>query len=77
MDKINVEGFNNLKRDFSTGAIINTDRSEYEKFLKLKNIKEFEKEKLDTAISDISVLKSELSEIKSLIQLLVKNNEGI
>lgn len=77
MDKINVEGFSNLKRDFSTGAIINTDSSEYEKFLKLKNIKESEKEKLDTAISDISVLKLELSEIKSLIQLLVKNNEGI
>lgn len=74
---INVEGYNNLKRNITTGAILNTDSSEYEKYLNLKKIKSTEKDKINTIIEDISVLKSELSELKTLLTNLVKQNGRI
>lgn len=74
---INVEGYTNLKRDIATGAILNTDSSEYEKYLNLKKIKSTEKDKINTIIEDISVLKSELSELKTLLTNLVKQNGRI
>jgi hypothetical protein len=77
MDKINVEGHSNLKRDMSSGAILNTDYSEYEKYLMIRAQKESDRVKLDTAMNEISVLKSELTEIKNLLLNLGKQNGSI
>tara|TARA_B100001778_G_C18577600_1_gene625774 strand:+ start:375 stop:596 length:222 start_codon:yes stop_codon:yes gene_type:complete len=64
---IPVEGNSNLSRDPKTGAIVNTDRSEYEKYVAQRESKELDKERLNK-------LESEISEIK---QLLVKLTTGI
>lgn len=64
---IPVEGNSNLSRDPKTGAILNTDRSEYEKYVAQREAKELDKERLNK-------LESEISEIK---QLLVKLTTGI
>ena len=64
---IPVEGNSNLSRDPKTGAIVNTDRSEYEKYVAQREAKELDKERLNN-------LESEISEIK---QLLVKLTTGI
>ena len=64
---IPVEGNSNLSRDPKTGAIVNTDRSEYEKYVAQREVKELDKERLNK-------LESEISEIK---QLLVKLTTGI
>ena len=64
---IPVEGNSNLKRDPKTGAIVNTDRSEYEKYIAQREAKQLDKDRLDK-------MESELSEIK---QLLVKLTTGI
>ena len=64
---IPVEGNSNLKRDPKTGAIVNTDRSEYEKYIAQREAKQSDKERLNK-------LESEISEIK---QLLVKLTTGI
>ena len=64
---IPVEGNSNLSRDPKTGAIVNTDRSEYEKYVAQREEKELDKERLNK-------LESEISEIK---QLLVKLTTGI
>ena len=77
MDKINVEGHSNLKRDVSSGAILNTDTLEYEKYLMIRDQKENDRVKLDTAIEQISLLKSELDEIKNLIINLGNQNGRI
>ena len=77
MEIVNVEGHSHLKRDVSSGAIVNTDNSEYEKYLRIKEQKENDRVKLDTAIEQISVLKSELDEIKNLILSLGKPNGRI
>ena len=64
---IPVEGNSNLARDPKTGAIVNTNRSEYEKYIAQREAKELDKDRLDK-------MESELSEIK---QLLVKLTTGI
>ena len=64
---IQVEGNPNLSRDPKTGAIVNTNRSEYEKYIAQRNEREIDKQRL-------TQLESEISEIK---QLLVKLTTGI
>ena len=64
---IPVEGNPNLSRDPKTGAILNTNRSEYEKYIAQRNEREIDKQRL-------TQLESEISEIK---QLLVKLTTGI
>ncbi|BCU94613.1 MAG: hypothetical protein CM15mV5_2860 [uncultured marine virus] len=56
-----------FKRDPKTGAIVNTDRSEYEKYIAQREARQSDKERLNK-------LESEISEIK---QLLVKLTTGI
>jgi len=60
---LKVEGYENLYRDFSTGAIINTESPEKNKLSKTIN----------SVINDINNLKEELSEIKSLLRTIVAN----
>mgnify|MGYP001227673261 FL=1 len=64
---IPVDGNPNLARDPITGAIVNTDRSEYEKYISQRNQRQLDRDRL-------SQLESEISEIK---QLLVKLTTGI
>lgn len=62
--KIPVEGHRGLYRDGSTGAIINSNESEYNEYLKLKNIKLSEK-------NEIKILKAEIEELKTLIKVML------
>lgn len=60
-----VEGYDGLVRDETTGAILNQDNSAIEARRKAKH--------LNSALSDINMLKNEISEIKSLLRELIKN----
>jgi uncharacterized protein YqfB (UPF0267 family) len=76
MHYLKVTGHDGLVRDTSNGAIINSNKVEYEKYLKQKQVAEQRKLQLDK-ISEhseqIQNIKTELGEIKSLIlQLLNK-----
>lgn len=68
MDFAKVQGHDGLVRDMNTGAIINKDSSAIEARRKTKN--------LSTAIEDINNLKEEISEIKALLQELIKNGNS-
>lgn len=73
---LKVRGYDGLVRDSSTGAIINTNKAEYNHYLKQKKLVEERKsqiEQISKHSEDINNLKNELSEIKGLIlQLLNK-----
>lgn len=60
-----IEGYSNLLRDVNTNAIINTDFNEYQKYISMKNKKNFELENLKNEVSE---LKNDLSEIKDLLR---------
>jgi hypothetical protein len=65
--RIPVEGHPNLYRDSKTNAIINTDKTAYNNYLKSLSSKEKEKKEIED-------MKNELDEIKTLLyQLLEKN----
>ena len=61
-DLIPVEGNPHLFRDRNTGAIINTDRSGYDQYMKMKQRRQTEREELDTLKKDIEEIKSLLKE---------------
>ena len=63
---IKVEGHSNLYRDEESGAIMNLDSAGYQEYVKKRNPKIREKE-------EISSLKSEISEIKLMLQQILKD----
>jgi len=71
---VKVEGHNNLVRDIRSNAIINTDKRGYQTYKTLKKVKSFDKIRIDQIESDLSSLKNDISDIKTLLQDLLKNN---
>lgn len=72
MEKTKVEGHINLFRDNTTNAIVNTDYTEYQKYISLRNAKMAETLKIQNLESDIQDLKFQISEIKSIL-MEIKN----
>ena len=67
MARLKVEGFENLVRDTSSNAVINSSTSEYKIYMARYRAREQESDKLRNACKEINNLKSELREIKSLL----------
>ncbi len=59
---IKVEGHKNLYRN-DAGAIVNTDSSEYNQYIRVKNKRKSEKDEIDR-------LRNEIDEIKSMLREL-------
>ena len=60
---IPVKGHKGLFRDEESGAIINTNVSEYNNYMIMKNKKQSEKDELDKIKSDIQEIKNLLKEL--------------
>ena len=71
---IPVEGNADLVRDPNTDQIINTNESAYQQYITRRQKRKSEKEKALTVEQDLASLKSEMSEIKSLLKELVNGN---
>tara|TARA_B100001029_G_scaffold153162_1_gene136652 strand:- start:474 stop:668 length:195 start_codon:yes stop_codon:yes gene_type:complete len=63
MDRIKVQNFKGLERDKKTGAILNTDKTAYDRYVREKNHRLIQKDELDNMKKEIEVLK----------ELLLKN----
>jgi hypothetical protein len=70
--KIKVEGHPNLKRDKSTGAIIDSNNSAYQNYLIRKSKNDAEKNEIENMKNDIDQLKSDIGDIKNLLLKLVE-----
>jgi len=71
---LKVSGHENLVRDISSKAVINTSMVEYEEYMAHRRAKEQEKELITKQTEEINNLKSEISEIKQLLtELLMKD----
>ena len=64
MDYKKVEGHSDLIRDLETNAVINTNKTAYQDYLKMREQKLNEKQRLDN-------LENEVGEIKSLLYKLL------
>ena len=67
MAKVRVEGYDNLLRDTSSNAVINSSKSEYKIYMARYRAREQQSDELRNACKEINNLKAELREIKTLI----------
>jgi len=71
-----VEGYNNLARDPNSGAIINTNKTAYDKAVARSNEAQQQRDEFRNAQREINSLKCEIHEIKSMLKQLVGNADG-
>ena len=65
---LKVKSEDSLVRDVDSNAIVNQDKSEFNKFLELSQKKYEEKKKFDNMRSDLDSLKQDMNEIKTLLR---------
>ena len=68
-----VEGHPDLVRDMNSGAIINRNRNAYDRAKKRAAEAQISRDQIRDTTRDINILKSEMHEIKSLLNQLVSN----
>ena len=71
-DHLKVEGHENLVRDTSSKAIINTNKNAYEVAKRRAEEAQRQRDVMRETTREINTLKSEMHEIKHLLQELVK-----
>tara|TARA_B100001250_G_scaffold410520_1_gene437121 strand:- start:1067 stop:1297 length:231 start_codon:yes stop_codon:yes gene_type:complete len=76
MELIPVEGKDGWFRDSETNAIVSTDQSEYDKYMATYNKRQKERGENVALQKEVSELKSEMSDIKSLLLTLVNSKTG-
>lgn len=74
MKSYKVKGNSNLIRDGRTNAIVNTNMTEYNNYMKLKKLKEEENKKVDKLENELIDLKNDLKEIKDLLRSLANGS---
>ena len=67
MSYIKVEGHTSLVRDVKSNAIVNTNKSEFQMYMKRHKERNEQGDKMRNVCKEINNLKSELREIKDLI----------
>jgi hypothetical protein len=70
---LKVSGHDDLVRDTSSNAIINTNMAEYEQYMVRRKAKLEEKQLITKQAEEINSLKSDISEIKQMLQMLIKD----
>ena len=71
---LKVEGHENLVRDTSSNAIINKNVNAYESAKKRAGEAQRQRDEIRETNRELNTLNSEMHEIKSLLQQLVKDN---
>ena len=65
---LKVDSDVSLVRDTSSNAIVNQNKSEFDKFLRVSQKKYEEKRKFDSMRDDLNSLKTDMNEIKTLLK---------
>ena len=66
MAYLKVRGHSGLVRDISSGAIVNTNRTEYEEYMERVRLAEEKENLLSQHTAEINNIKNELQDIKTL-----------
>ena len=68
MARLKVQGHVGLVRDNISKAVINTNKKDYQDYMRRAKARETQRDSLTDAIKEINSLKQELFEIKKLIR---------
>jgi hypothetical protein len=74
MKYLKVEGHTNLIRDQFSNAILNTNTTEYDNYVSLKKTKQSETKRIEILEDKVSVIGSDLKEIKNLLRSLINES---
>ena len=72
MSLLKIENFEHLVKDTRSSAIVNTSKSEFQLYMKRRQERNKNGDKLRNACKEINSLKAELREIKSLIKKVIE-----
>ena len=72
MEEVKVKGHADLIRDPVKNAIINTNKSKYEEYISRRELKKNETQKVQDLEDELSCIKDDLNEIKSLLKEIIK-----
>ena len=72
MARLKVDGYENLVRDTSSNAVINSSTSEYRIYMARHRARNKQSDELRSACKEINTLKAELREIKDLIKKVIE-----
>lgn len=70
-----VQDKDDLVRDPTTGAIINKNKSAYENYLSASEKRANQRKKVDDLQTEVSSMKSDVTQIKQLLQQLLENQK--
>ena len=73
-NRLKVEGHTHLVREITSGGIVNTNRTEYQLYMKRIKSREQHGDQIRTAVKDINSLKNELREIKGLLKEIINGS---
>ncbi len=73
MSQIPVQEAEKWFRDSTTGSLSCADQDTYKKYMAARKSEEVKKQQFETLQNDVSLLKSDMSEIKSLLLKLANN----
>jgi len=68
MARLKVEGHVGLVRDNISKAVINTNKADFQEYMRRAKARETQRDSLTDAIKEINSLKKELFEIKKLLK---------
>lgn len=73
---IPVDAHPSLGRDRESGAIVDLDHEAYEKYLRAKEMRQQQVEKIDRLESRINMFESDITDIKQLLFKVLENQNG-
>ena len=73
MAKLKVEGHDDLVRDTKSNGIINTNVTDYEKYMARIRARKTQTDQIQDACREINSIKAEMFEIKELLKGMTKN----
>ena len=71
---VKIDGKDGLVRDISTRAIINTNVSEYQNYINRRDAALNNQKQIEEHTEDINNIKTELSEIKQMLLMLINKS---
>jgi prefoldin subunit 5 len=72
---VKIENADGLLRDLSSGAVINTNRTEYENYLQKRKANKDLNEQIKQNADKITKIESDMSEIKQLLITLINKEQ--
>jgi len=75
-DLIPVENREGWFRDPDSHAVVNCNKSQYEQYMASYNKREMKEKSFNTLQNDVDALKSDISDMKSMLLKLVEKNDA-